>query len=438
MLGLHLVGLRAFPKSAGLDIIPFTMRTSVTAVWLAPAMILLSAFSVGALAAGLVLVAGMTRLLYFHWRLIYGDQQQPESDDAQGYSLFGSQPAPLILGGLSSRLAVSFAVQAGVLAVLLGHLLTAATLLAMATAGLSLLATVVGAWPGRRATSLLRSILDVLLAVMFAAALTVIGLTPRLEVNPESRWDHRQEPRPGLLNSTRAFLGAVLYDEQAKPAEEIITPVYNAPNEGAEISDASFPGVILWPEVKPHTLLVAPMPAPGRGLFDSAPINPLSIPFSGEYWMYKRPYTRPPQNSFRRRGDPSAVSFYTTDHVPMFMEAHHRFSQLIDLRCCGAIQVAITNADRYTGTIALELTLINTKLKRQLSLGRANVVSKPRVGFWNEPFSPATEILTFPVPPSAALREFDEIKIVFHRDTMRIDRSAMISIERFLFVPRGR
>jgi hypothetical protein len=60
------------------------------------------------------------------------------------------------------------------------------------------------------------------------------------------------------------------------------------------------------------------------------------------------------------------------------------------------------------------------------------------VGFWNEPFSPATEILNFPVPPSAALREFDEIKIVFHRDTMRIDRSAMIAIERFLFVPRGR
>jgi hypothetical protein len=257
-------------------------------------------------------------------------------------------------------------------------------------------------------------------------------------VNPEARWDHRQEPRPGLLKSTRAFLGAMLYDEQAKPTDEIATPVYNPPPESAEINDTSFPGVILWPEVKPHTLLVAPMPAFGSGLFDSAPVNPLSIPFSGEYWMYKRPFARPPQNSLTRRGTPSEFSFYTTDHVPMFMEAHHRFSQLIDLRCCGTIQVAITNADRFTGTIALELTLINTKLKRQLSLGRVNVMSRPRVGFWNEPFSPVQEILNFPVPASAALREFNEIKVVFHRDTMRIDRSAKVSIERFLFVPRGR
>src|SRR5206468_3821142 len=125
--------------------------------------------------------------------------------------------------------------------------------------------------------------------------------------------------------------------------------------------------------------LVAPMPEGFNGLSDAAPVNPLSIPFSGEYWMYKRPYARPPQNSFTRRGDPSEVSFYTTDHVPMFMEAHHRFSQLIDLRCCGAIQLAITNADRYNGTIALELTLVNTKLKRLLSLGRVSVTSKPRV-----------------------------------------------------------
>lgn len=48
-----------------------TLRTLTTAVWFAPAIILLTQMSPAALAAALVLVVSATRLLYSQWRLLY-------------------------------------------------------------------------------------------------------------------------------------------------------------------------------------------------------------------------------------------------------------------------------------------------------------------------------------------------------------------------------
>jgi hypothetical protein len=50
---------------------------------------------------------------------------------------------------------------------------------------------------------------------------------------------------------------------------------------------------------------------------------------------------------------------------------------------------------------------------------------------------PASETLDFPVPPGPPLREFDQFIVRFHRDLIRIDRSARIAIERFALVSRG-
>jgi len=45
-------------------------------------------------------------------------------------------------------------------------------------------------------------------------------------------------------------------------------------------------------------------------------------------------------------------------------------------------------------------------------------------------------ILHYTIPSNSAIREFNEVKVVFHRDPVRIDRSARISIERFVLAPR--
>ncbi len=46
----------------------------------------------------------------------------------------------------------------------------------------------------------------------------------------------------------------------------------------------------------------------------------------------------------------------------MSMKALQKLDHSIDLGCCRAIQLTISNADRYPGTIALELVLIDTQV----------------------------------------------------------------------------
>ncbi len=153
--------------------------------------------------------------------------------------------------------------------------------------------------------------------------------------------------------------------------------------------------------------------------------------------MFKPPNARPPQTSYLRKGTPLVLSFVTTDHRPMFMEAHQKLEHAIDLRCCRGIQIAISNIDRYPGTVTLEVVLIDAVTQRSESLGTAEVTSRPNGHPWTGSRFPVAETLEFAVPLSTALREFNEIKVVFHRTSLRVDRSARISIERFLLMPRS-
>jgi hypothetical protein len=118
------------------------------------------------------------------------------------------------------------------------------------------------------------------------------------------------------------------------------------------------------------------------------------------------------------------------------MEARHKLEQPIDLRCCGGIRLVVANADRYPGTVALELVLSDTRAGQagSLSLGKVAVQSHPDLR--NDPVTPVEEMLDFPIPRRTVLSQFDEFIVLFHRDQMRIDRSARIAIDRFVLAPR--
>ncbi|MFN7992184.1 MAG: hypothetical protein U0Q18_01195 [Bryobacteraceae bacterium] len=406
------------PKSerAGLDrrgVVSIGMRTAATAVWFGPATILLTMFSPAAFAAALILVVNATRLLCSEWQPLSAEFRLP--------------------GSILPAFVVSVTVQASAVAVLMNYPLLGAALLLMSAAMLTLLVMFAGLSNTGRTVSLPQSILGVLLTVLLAAGLTVGGLPMAISRGP--RWDITGQSRPGIFESTRLLLRALFYGESSDCDEgRGPLPVPPAMDE-IQVKDTSYPGVILWPEVKPHTILVAPVRVfrPGRLALTSA--DPQSIPFSGEYWMYKPPMARPPRTSFFRRASPAKLSFITTDHRMMMMEAHHKLDRPLDLRCCGAIQIVISNADRYPGTVSLELLLQQQRLPVPLSLGRAHVTSIPNLRA--DPAIAASETLTFSVPFSAPLRSFDEFVIRFHRESLRNDRSARIALERFLLVPRG-
>ena len=191
-------------------------------------------------------------------------------------------------------------------------------------------------------------------------------------------------------------------------------------------------GVILLTEAPPHPLVVVPRPSIKPGLSKDEPDNPMSVPFTGVYWMFRWPYTQPPPNSYVSRRSPLKSGFRTTDGAPLFMEAHQNFGRLIDLKCCSLIQLAFKSVDEST-TLTLILTNTTLAASPALSLGQRAVIStleELRGG----PASAKERVVSFDVPPNPPIRVFDEATIVFNRSFARA--SAKVEIERFIFVPR--
>jgi hypothetical protein len=461
------------------EMIKATLRTSAVAIWFAPAVILLSQLSPAALAGALVLVIYTTRLLYAQWQVARPTVEEPAAA-APVQTLFGASelPNPAMVKELAPALTASFCVQTAAVATLFHYPLLAAFGYAMSAAVVTIFALASGAYRPERKPTLPRSILGVLATVLLAVGLTVGGLAPRLMRS--FGWSDGpgigtgngvgNSPQHGLVETARAFLREILYRErpvQQNPANQnpsrenpgppapppglpgapngphpgVETKNYTAPsdlpgNPAGVLPDGGFPGVILWPELKPVPTLIAPLPPQGKGWSTAANVRPMSIPFSGEYWMFRWPYARPPQSSYFQRGNPAELSFTTTDHRPMQMEAHHKLEQTVDLRCCSRIQLELRNADRYPGTVTVELVLLNSELSKPgaQSLGKALVVSRPDTS--KDPVTPVAETLDFVMPAAPAIEAFDEFKVVFLRDRVRMDKSAKIAIDRFILVPR--
>jgi len=418
------------------DAIQMALRTSSTAVWFAAATILLAQLSLATLPAALVLVVSATRLLYSQWRLVHPPEPAPIAAPVQ-HPFFDPPPRPSVRE-LIPALAASLAMEAGALVFPVGYPLLAASLFSLSVAMVTLCALREGVYQAETPNNLPRSILGFLLTLVLAASLTVGGLAG--SAGSGSHWHSPLQHAPGPLQSARALLHK-LFDEngEGRPRQPAAINLYLPPVGSAEITDKSFPGVVLLPEVKlEEPTLVAPSFSWNSTSPDVAAVKTFSIPFSGVYWMYRSPFDRPPSTSHVQQGNPLALSFRTTDRAPMFMEAYQKLGRAIDIKCCSAIQIAISNTDRYAGTVALELVLIDTQSPGQpiFSLGTVRVTSGPHAGSWAGSAVPATETLAFAIPAAAPLHQFNVIKVIFHRDSLRLDASARVSIERFLLSPR--
>jgi hypothetical protein len=207
----------------------------------------------------------------------------------------------------------------------------------------------------------------------------------------------------------------------------------------ALVTDESYPGMILRPRIEEHSPIVPPVPR--RRILEEKSNHwkddPVSIPFYGAYWYYRASDGGLPANSIESRGDPALMSFKTTDFTPIAMEARQSFGALIDLSCCRAVELIISNGDRRPGTVAVELVLTNTRLagKPQQSLGICPVNSGLR---WSpDDDRPVTETLNFRVPTHAAIKNFDEATIRFQMGSPRERWSAKIAVLKFRLIPHA-
>jgi hypothetical protein len=398
------------------------IRSASVGVWFAPACILLSQLSPATLAAAIVLVVAATRLLYAEW--VVGVPALPPAPTRK-LGLFGgfTVKRPVVTRELLTGLAAAVALQSGVIAVWRHHPILAGAWFVLSASIVTLFALVSGAVEESGTPSMPRSAIGMAMTVLLAAGLTVGGIRIAHE---RGRGDTDGLPGPGsgrsAVASAREVLKDLFGDEEKGKGEGSSDTALKLPVGAPGIlPDGTFPGVILWPEVRAVPRIVAPPPA---GISTGAvPQREYGIPFAGQYLLYRFPQRRPPPTSILQRGSPAALSFSTVDRTPLNMDAIQRLDQPIDLSCCRAIRVEIWNADREPGTVKLEL-YANDKL-----LGVAPVLSKPDLS--HDPLVAVPESIEFPTSPVLCT----ELKVVFRRAYPRNHRSARIALERFVLVP---
>ena len=191
-----------------------------------------------------------------------------------------------------------------------------------------------------------------------------------------------------------------------------------------------FPGVELYPEVRPVTKLVAPSLSSQHGV-GTAHDDPLSIPFNGVYWLWLGPSSLPPTNSVVMHGSPSAQFFHSADGEGMSMEAKQNLGFAVRPELYGSIEIDIQNADPFPDSVNILLKVRNTRL-----------ATKPAQWLGMKEVSTAAEgmvsrqTLRFPIPANLVMGTFDELTVTYYLKGARVDRSARIAIDRFRLVPR--
>lgn len=417
------------PKTDARRMIWSAVRTASVAIWFAPACILLSQLSPATLVAALVLVIMATRLFYSEW--LAGNPPVLETP-ALPRGMFGENlpPQKWLTRELMTGIAAALAFQTAWIFVSEHQRLIAGGWFALTAAIVTLFALVSGAVSDGPPPSLPRSVLGIAATIMLGASLTVGGLRMARGGGGSGSGDGSGGPpgtgQPmGAVASAREVLRELFGDDgKGKDgkgnSDALGKPV---PQFTGIAPDGAFPGVILWPETRPVTRLVAPLPR-GSG-FGLAAARSFSIPFDGRYLLYQWPMIRPPATSILQRGNPAEYAYRTTNRGRLNMDAIQRFDDPVDFACCSRLRVDLWNADRYPDTVALEVELDGT------SLGAMPVKSKPDLA--KDPVVAVLESIDFPIPP--ATPPVTEIKVVFQRARVRTDKSARMSIERFVLLP---
>lgn len=415
------------PKTDARRVIWSTMRTASVAIWFAPACILLSQLSPATLVAALVLVVMATRLFYSEW--LAGNPPAPETPAVPG-GMFGENlpPAKWLTRELMTGIAAALAFQTAWIFVSEHQPLIAGGWFALTAAIVTLFALVSGAVSDGPSPSLPRSVLGVAATILLGASLTVGGL--RMARGGDGSGDAGSGPPGagppmGAVASAREVLKELFGDDdKGKDGKgNGDGPGKPVPQFTGIAPDGTFPGVILWPEARPVTRLVAPLPrGSGMGL---AAAQSFSIPFDGRYLLYQWPMMRPPATSILQRGNPAEYAYRTTNRGRLNMDAIQKFDDPVDFACCSRLRVELWNADRYPDTVALEVELDET------SLGAMPVKSKPDLA--KDPVVAVLETIDFPIP--AGIAPVTELKVVFQRARVRADKSARMSIERFVLLP---
>ena len=193
---------------------------------------------------------------------------------------------------------------------------------------------------------------------------------------------------------------------------------------------SGYSGIILLQPPKPHDI-VAPVPVSSIATLG----KPKEISFDGVYWYFKPTYIRPGPDAPVTRGDPTEKNIFSTDALPLVMEAHQPLGKLMRLSCCRALQVTVKNADRVTGRIVLEVELRDTTTRSTSVFLGTEALPSSEVSPMPLHRAPVEDTLTFAIPRSLRGKAFNEITVRIKPEIERARKGPKVAIESFVLEP---
>lgn len=199
--------------------------------------------------------------------------------------------------------------------------------------------------------------------------------------------------------------------------------------------DDSYLGIILLPPRKPHHRIVI---QPATITPSGAPKQPVVIPFDGAYWYFKPPDQSPRPGAVIARGDPTKKTIRSTNTLPLLMEAHQSLGLPIQMNSFSAIRLSIKSADHIPGAIYIDIRLRNISPKgiQSQSLGAQLLPSTTHpITYASLIAQPTDELLTFHIPHSTRLHQFNEITVAIEPAKTRNLVGARVAVQSFELLP---
>lgn len=391
-VALGVFRLMRWERAAGL-------RWASCAVWLAPVMVLLGVRSVWVVAPGMVLLVSLVAAV----RRYRGEQDEAAGEPVRAEP-FGLIEAEGWHARFAGALVTAVMAELAVLAPMTGR---ARLGLVLGTAALVVITWRLAGVMRERATWR-RPALTVGIAflVMWMALFPFIRLPRGRMGSGGAQWLVAAVlalVRPPVVGPT----GEGKAERRARSQDEWMGEDY--------------PGVIVYPEMEVHTVLVAPPRVMARGVMAPRAAAEQSIPFFGVYWFYRFPQEKPPGNSIVMRSDPAKRGFFTLDGTPLNMEARQNLGVEVTLAGCREIAMDVRSTERRR--VWLELILVDTQSKGE---------PKEPLGRQLLPGETTAARLRWVVPRQTDLRRFDEFRVRFHRQFGFGTKSAKVAIVRFV------
>jgi hypothetical protein len=414
------------------DLALASLRASAPAMWLAPAILLLTSSHYAAKAAGLALVA------YATWSLLSRKTPQKlqpnEAADwarhhrffresmTASYPTFRKESLPPILGAL--------ALQTGVCGIIGGRPILAAPLIALGAAFWTWWSIVRGAVERREIDRPSHWLLSVLLILLLTLSFATEQI--RMQVaEMQAAAPAGDAPDPELADVFQHVwkeLEEAPKPDPQKPRKKNVTHL-TQPNRSAATREIAgggggaylAPGVIVRPEA-PQPKLEFSMG--GTTHAQPAPVaadRKLNMAFSGEYQIF-------PTSSRRLQHDWAMESGTLLDHLyataaggSLETEAYQRLAPPVDFTHCG--QIRVTLASDESAPFAVEVHLVTRT--GEVDLG-TEICGLERG---------KEETLVFAVPQSGDLLA-NAIRIGFHRIPAQGKQSVKVDLRWFTLVPR--